>query len=53
MKAYKKISTSKLVTRFDDELKNLLMEDLRSFKAKNQFLNLNQRAIAQQTLTAA
>ena len=53
MKAHKKISTSKLVMGFDNELKNLLMEDLRSFKAKNPFLNLNQRAAAQQTLTAA
>ena len=53
MKAYKKISTSKLVMRFDNELKNLLMEDLGSFKAKNPFLNLNKRTVAQQILTAA
>lgn len=39
MKTYKKPATSKLVARFDNELKNLLMEDLKAFKAKDQFYN--------------
>jgi len=30
-----KPATSKLVARFDQELKNLLMEDLKAFRAKN------------------
>jgi len=53
MKAYKKISTSKLVTRFDNELKNLLMKDLKSFKSQNPFYSRNQQEAVQQTLTAA
>jgi hypothetical protein len=44
MKTYKKPATSKLVARFDNELKNLLMEDLKAFRMKNQFYN-NNRAI--------
>lgn len=53
MKTYKKPATSKLVARFDNELKNLLMEDLRSFKEKNQFTTSNHQVSAQQTLSAA
>jgi hypothetical protein len=54
MKAYtNKPSTSKLVTRFDQELKKILMEDLRSYRAKTQFLNLIRQQPAQQALTAA
>jgi hypothetical protein len=34
MKTNKKPSTNKLVTRFDNELKVLLMNDLKSVKAK-------------------
>jgi len=34
MKSNKKLSTKKLVTRFDNELKVLLMNDLKSVKAK-------------------
>ncbi|WP_255496218.1 hypothetical protein [Mucilaginibacter sp. FT3.2] len=34
MKANRKISTSKLVARFDNELKMLLTNDLKSIKAK-------------------
>ena len=41
MKTYKTPSTSKLVARFDNELKNLLMADLKAFKERNQFLNNN------------
>jgi len=40
MKAYQKQSVSKLVARFDRELKNILMTDLKAAKAlKNQFMN--------------
>jgi hypothetical protein len=35
MKTNRKLSTSKLVARFDNELKMLLMNDLKSIKAKN------------------
>jgi hypothetical protein len=35
MKAYNKPATSKLLVRFDNELKQLLMEDLKVFRAKN------------------
>ena len=52
MKAYKKPSTSKLVARFDEELKNILMEDLRSFRERNQFTNIKKKAV-QQSLSAA
>lgn len=34
MKSSKKLSTNKLVTRFDNELKMLLTNDLKSVKAK-------------------
>jgi len=33
-----KPATSKLITRFDQELKQLLMEDLKAFRTKNQFV---------------
>jgi len=39
MKAYNKPSTSKLVARFDRELKNILLNDLKTLKStKNQFI---------------
>ncbi|MFA6084729.1 hypothetical protein [Mucilaginibacter sp.] len=53
MKTYTKTATSKLVTRFDNELKNLLMEDLKSFRERNQFSTSNKQATAQQQLKAA
>ncbi|WP_183567023.1 hypothetical protein [Mucilaginibacter sp. SP1R1] len=53
MKTYKTPSTSKLVARFDTELKNLLSEDLKNFRAKNKIMNINQQPSAQQTLSAA
>jgi len=44
MKAYKIApSMSKLINRFDDELLNILLEDLRNFKLKNQFLKTTRR----------
>ncbi len=47
MKTYNKPATSKLVARFDSELKQLLMEDLKAFRAKNNQRN-NQPALQQQ-----
>lgn len=42
MKTYKKTSAGKLVSRFDKELKNILMNDLKTLKqAKIRFLNTN------------
>jgi hypothetical protein len=38
-------ATSKLVARFDNELRNLLMEDLKVFREKNQFKGNNQAAV--------
>jgi hypothetical protein len=47
MKTYKKPATSKLVTRFDNDLKNLLMEDLKAFKERSQFTTRNNQAAQQ------
>ena len=50
MKSYKKPSVSKLVARFDKELKAILMNDLKTLKtAKNKFMH----AISPDHLTAA
>jgi hypothetical protein len=50
MKNQKKQAISKLVARFDNELRNLIMEDLRAIKgAKNTFL----RAIKTEQLSVA
>ncbi|MFD0793485.1 hypothetical protein ACFQZX_07635 [Mucilaginibacter litoreus] len=46
MKTYK-ISTSKLVARFDNDLKNLLMEDLKAFRERTQFSSNKQKAAQQ------
>jgi hypothetical protein len=53
MKTYNKPSTSKLVARFDNELKNLLMEDLKAFRSKNKFITSNNQAPVQENLAAA
>lgn len=53
MKTPKKPATSKMITRFDIELKNLLIEDIKTFKEKNQFLNNNVQVIHPQQLSAA
>lgn len=50
MKNYSKPSPSKLA-RFDQELKNLLMEDLKAFRAKNP--NIRKVGVQQQHLHAA
>ena len=53
MKTYKKPAASKLLTRFDNELKNLLTNDLKLFMAKNPFLMLKKQAMVQSTLSVA
>ena len=53
IKAQYKPAKSKLVTRFDNELKNLLMEDLKAFIKRNQFTLSNKQKVAQQQLIAA
>jgi hypothetical protein len=47
MKTYNRPATSKLIARFDNDLKKMLMEDLKVFRAKNQQSN-NQTALQQQ-----
>ncbi len=47
MKTSQKPATSKLLIRYDNELKNLLMADLKAFKERGQFTSNNQ-ATAQQ-----
>ena len=47
MKSYNKPATSKLLVRFDNQLKQLLMEDVKVFRAKNLQSN-NQLALQQQ-----
>jgi hypothetical protein len=52
MKTYNKPAASKLLMHFDKELKNVLMKDLKSFRAKNPLLMSNKQAAIQQ-LSAA
>jgi len=41
MKTYQRPATSKLVARFDNELKNIIMEDLRAIRTvRSRFLKL-------------
>jgi len=47
MKTYNKPATSKLLARFDNELKRMLMEDLKVFRANNTHSN-NQPAVQKQ-----
>ena len=53
MKAYKKPATSKLVAKFDAELKNILANDLKSFLGRNPFLASKRQAMAASTLSVA
>jgi len=53
MKALKKPVASKLLIRFDSELKDLLLNDLMAFATKNPFLIRNKQAATQQTLSVA
>ncbi|MDB5155659.1 MAG: hypothetical protein JWR50_366 [Mucilaginibacter sp.] len=47
MKTSQKPATSKLLIRYDNELKNMLMEDLKAFKERGQFTSNNQVAAQQ------
>ena len=54
MKSYTKTSTNKLVDRFDNELRALLLTELTSMKGvKAQFIHSNPRARAQVRLSVA
>jgi hypothetical protein len=53
MKTYNRPATSKLVAKFDNELKNILMEDLKAFRVKNRFTISNKQASVLQNLSAA
>ncbi|EHQ29573.1 hypothetical protein [Mucilaginibacter paludis] len=54
MKTYKPTSVSKLVDRFDNELKRLLMEDLSAIRASQaKFINNIQQGIKTDSLSAA
>jgi hypothetical protein len=54
MKSYKKSSTTKLVTRFDNELRRLLLNDLNNVRGvKDQYAHSNLQARAQARLSVA
>ena len=53
MKIDIKPSASKLVAKFDNHLKNILLEDIKAFKAKHQFLINNNQQAQQSNLSAA
>ena len=54
MKSYKKSSITKLVARFDNELKTLLLNDLDNLKSvKNQHLSSNNQARLRARLSIA
>lgn len=48
MKTSQKPATSKLLIRYDNELKALLMQDLKAFRQRGQFTSNNQSATQQQ-----
>jgi hypothetical protein len=46
MKSHKQTPSIRLLTRFDNELKSILINDLNNVKSvKNQFLNSNQQVV--------
>ncbi|HTI61255.1 hypothetical protein [Mucilaginibacter sp.] len=54
MKSHTKSSTNKLVDRFDNELRALLLNDLNSIRGfKEKFIHSNPRARAQVRLSVA
>jgi hypothetical protein len=53
MKPLKKPASKKLLTKFDMELKDILLNDLKSFVAKNPFILSNPQAMGQKTLYIA
>lgn len=54
MKSYKKTSTTKLVARFDSELKTILLSDLDNVRGnKKQLFHSNNQARVQARLSVA
>lgn len=53
MKTYNKPAVSKLVAKFDNELKNILMNDLKDFMSQNPFLRRRKQDAMQHTLYVA
>ena len=54
MKATKTNPTiNELIARFDDELLNILLEDLRNLSVRSQFMHNNKKAAVTQTRKAA
>lgn len=53
MKTYNKPAVSKLVVRFDNELRDILANDLNEFLNKNPFLKRKRQANMQSTLSVA
>lgn len=47
MKTYTKPAASKLVARFDSQLKKMLSEDLKAYMEKSKFLNNNIKVFIQ------
>jgi hypothetical protein len=53
MKVIKNTSATRLLTRFDNELKNILTKDLKAFAANNTFFMGNKQATTRSTLSVA
>jgi hypothetical protein len=53
MENYKKPSTSKLAKRFDNELKSILMEDVKAYRNRTAFSSSNNQSAVPSTLSAA
>ena len=53
MKAYKNHRATKLLTRFDNELKELLLNDLMRFSFKKSAINGNNQVMTVSTLSVA
>ncbi len=53
MKTYKKPAASKLLIRFDNELKNILIGDLNSFMDRNPFFARSKQDKEQHKLSVA
>ena len=53
MKSYNKTAPSKLIKKFDDELKNLLANDLQLFMGRNPFFMRRKLAMAPNNLFVA
>jgi hypothetical protein len=53
MKTLKKPAASKLLIRFDNELKDILLNDLMAFAKNNPFLMRNKQAMMPSALSVA